>query len=747
MPDRVEKQRLKFSTFGGVFTPSILTILGAIMFMRAGFVIGQAGVMGALAILLFSTGITLLTSLSISAISTNLQVRGGGAYFLISRVLGPESGGAIGIVLFIAQALSVPFYILGFTEALVSSVPALEPHSLAVALAAAGLLFVVAYIGASWSIRVQFIIMAVLGISILAFMGGAAVLFKAGLFGANSTPGYTLMPGDAGTAGLRYSFWSVFAIYFPAVTGILAGVNMSGDLKDPMRSIPRGTLLAVVVGFLVYGIQIVLCGGAFDRTELIARPFEVLRDNALWGTGVLVVAGVIAATLSSALGSYLGAPRILQAVGKDRLIGFLYPFARGEGREDEPRRALTLTGMITLLVIVWAAQMPGGNGFNVVAALITMFFLITYGMLNLAAFTEAFGKNPSFRPRFRAFHWITALLGAAGCTAAALLISPIPFVAAAAIVIALYWYLRRRQLSTTFGDARRGYVYSRVRSHLLQLRQLDEDPRNWRPTILVFSGNPATREELVAYAVWLESGRGIVQMVNIIKASPRDGLSHHRRALAQLRAFCRKNEIHAFPLVLVAENVSDGIASILQTAAIGPIRPNLALFGWNPGGDGSVAEHLETAAQLGMSQVLVRGQGLSMSEGAKRIDVWWRGRENGALMLLLAHLLSRNWEWADARIRLLRVVPREEGQIPARNALRDLVESARFDAEIVVPVCAEPFIDILHRYSTEAACVFLGMLLPAADKRAQWQAHLDEMLEGLPTTILVHSSGSEGLLT
>ena len=314
-------------------------------------------------------------------------------------------------------------------------------------------------------------------------------------------------------------------------------------------------------------------------------------------------------------------------------------------------------------------------------------------------------------------------------------------------MVALYWYLRRRQLSTTFGDARRGYVYSRVRSHLLQLRQLDEDPRNWRPTILVFSGNPATREELVAYAVWLESGRGLVQMVNIIKASPRDGLSHHRRALAQLRSFCRKHEIHAFPLVLVAENIRDGIASVLQTAAIGPIRPNLALFGWNPGGDGSVVEHLETAAQLGMSQVLLRGRGFSLPEGAKRIDVWWRGRENGALMLLLAHLLSRNWEWADARIRLLRVVPREEGQIPARNALRDLVEAARFDAQIAVPVCDEPFVEILPRYSADAACVFLGMLLPAPDERAQWQARFDALLEKLPVTILVNSSGGEGLLS
>ena len=340
----------RFGTFGGVFTPSILTILGAIMFLRAGFVVGEAGVLRAVVILVMSTAITYLTSLSIGAVSTNMQVRGGGAYFLISRVLGPEFGGAIGIVLFVAQALSVPFYILGFAEALAASVPALAPYFTLVALTAALLLFGVAYVGAGWSIRVQYVIMAVLGLSIVAFMGGALSLYDPATFSANLGTGYTQIAGASGATAQSYTFWSVFAIYFPAVTGILAGVNMSGDLKDAARSIPKGTLAAISVGLVIYLVQILILGGAFDRGELIARPFEILRDNALWGTGILVVAGVFAATLSSALGSYLGAPRILQAVARDKLLRPLQAFARGSAQGDEPRPALVLTGLITGLL-------------------------------------------------------------------------------------------------------------------------------------------------------------------------------------------------------------------------------------------------------------------------------------------------------------------------------------------------------------------------------------------------------------
>jgi amino acid transporter len=189
----------------------------------------------------------------------------------------------------------------------------------------------------------------------------------------------------------------------------MAGVNMSGDLKNPGRSIPLGTVAAVIVGFLVYGIQILLCGGAQTRDQLLTSSFETLCNQAIFGTNFLVVAGVFAATLSSAIGSFLGAPRVLQAVAKDRLIPSIRLFARGSSRGDEPHRALWLTLSITVAIIFWAGKDSQGGAFNILAAVVTMFFLYTYGMINLAAFVESFAGNPSFRPRFKYYHWIPCM--------------------------------------------------------------------------------------------------------------------------------------------------------------------------------------------------------------------------------------------------------------------------------------------------------------------------------------------------
>ena len=460
-------KRTGFGTFAGVFTPSILTILGAIMFLRANFVVGHAGVAGAVLILLLAKLITLLTSLSVSAVSTNMQVRGGGAYFMISRTLGPEFGGSIGAALFLAQALSVPFYLLAFTEALTSTFPASAPHALTIMLVTGAALFAVSYIGASWAIRTQYVIMAVLVLAIAAFLGGGLRLFSTETLQANMAPS-----GDP-----AFPFWVVFAIYFPAVTGILAGINMSGDLADPARSIPKGTLLAVAAGFVIYLAGIVVAGGAYARAELIARPYSLLEDNALFGTGALVAAGVIAATLSSALGSYLGAPRILQALARDDILPGIRFLGRGARGTDEPRRGLVLTGVITAGVLV-AANRAGEQALNSVAAVITMFFLYTYGMINLAAFVEGHGLNPSFRPRFRLFHWATALLGALGCFGVAMLIDAVAATTAVLAVALLYWYITRRQLAASFGDARRGYFYTQVRQNLARLSRMREDTRN-----------------------------------------------------------------------------------------------------------------------------------------------------------------------------------------------------------------------------------------------------------------------------
>ncbi|MEO1266930.1 MAG: amino acid permease [Myxococcota bacterium] len=730
--------RNQFGTFGGVFTPSILTILGVIMFMRTGFVTGQAGILYAVLILVFSKLITFLTGLSISAISTNTEVKGGGAYFLISRSLGPEFGGAIGLTLYLAQAFSVPFYIIGFVEALTKSVPWASTHVLEVSLATTLALFVVNYVGAGLAIKAQYFILAILVLAIVTFMGGAILRFDTALFMANTQPLYTEP---------SYNVWSIFAIFFPAVTGIMAGVNMSGDLKEPTRSIPRGTLMAIVAGFTIYLVQIVLTGGSQTREQLRDAPYETLLDHALFGMDFFVVGGVFAATISSAIGSFMGAPRILQALARDNIFPALKPFAKGTVKGDEPRRGLWLTLFLTCMVL-FAANVVGGDALNLVGSILTMFFLFTYGMTNMAAFVESVSGNPSFRPRFRQFHWSTALLGAVGCFGATFLIDQVSALVAMAITVVIFLYIERRVLSTTFGDARRGLYYARVRNILFSLVNMPPHPKNWRPTTLVFSGNPQNRLGLVTYATWMAHGRGLVTLAQIIVGDVHALLEQRQEAWDNLKQYISAKNLQAFPEVMVAPSVDLGMASLLQGHSLGPLKPNMVCFGWSDKAERAQAQasHMRLAQELNMSQVVLIDREPSADVERRRIDVWWRGHRNGSLMVILAYLMTLNWDWSAATIRLLRVSPQDDADT-ARRELYEMARAARIDMQVeIVAATDAPFTELLTRTSGDADLVLLGFQPPSVDQAEAFHAQYKAMVQALPTTLLVCSSGEADLL-
>ena len=729
--------RNQFGTFAGVFTPSILTILGVIMFLRAGYVVGEGGIGAAALILVLSTAITFLTSLSIGAIATNTPVKGGGAYYLISRALGPQFGGAIGLALFLAQALSVPFYVLSFTEALVQTVPALKPLALPLALGTLTVLFIVNLVGAGWAIRAQYLVMTVLGLAIAAFLGGAALRFDPALFSANWEPLYS-------ARGI--TFWTLFAIYFPAVTGILSGVNMSGDLRDPARSLVRGTLAAVAAGFAIYLAQIVLCGGSQTRDQLVQAPYRTLLEHALFGAGVLVLAGVCAATLSSALGSLLGAPRVLQAFARDRILPGAGVFAHGAKHGDEPRRALVLTYLLSLGVVALAGGGESLAAFDVVASVITMFFLCTYGIINLAAFVELFGGNPSFRPRFRLCHWSLALAGAAGCFGA---MFQIDFAAAAVSVVliaGLYAMVSRRLFHAEFGDARRGFVYTLVARNLYRLQQMRPDPKNWRPTLLVLSGNPQTRLTLVRYGAWLEAHRGIVTVAELLLGDSAALLARRDDVQREMAAALAEHGLSAIPEVIVTASLDEGIRMLVQAHSIGPIKPNTVLVGWprDPDRVGPFARHLRDIDALGKSLLCVVDRGVPpIAARARTIDVWWHGPQHTSLLLLLAHLLRLNWEWRQARIRLIGAVDGEGGWAADPDRMRELAAAARIDAE-VLPVRGGA--DAMRVRSVRADVVLMHLLIPLEDEAHAFFAGMEAVLKDLPTTLLVHSSGEADAL-
>ena len=725
-----------FGTFGGVFVPSILTIFGLIMFMRANYVVGNAGIARSFFILALASGITSLTGLSISAISTNTPVSGGGAYFLISRVLGPGFGTAIGLALFLAQAISVPFYILGFVEALTTSF-SVPVSPLVLCLVTLALLFGLAWSGADWAIKVQYVVLAALVLAIVVFLTGAAQRFSPETFQQNLGSHFAE----------NQTMWTMFAIYFPAVTGIMAGVNMSGDLKDPARAIPLGCLLAVLVGFLVYGAQIVICGGMASAADLRLNPFGLLLDNAWLGLRVVVIAGVFCATISSAIGSILGAPRVLQALARDRTLKVINPFAAGVGIANEPRRALVVTVVISAITLLLTARQKGGGGLNLVASVVTMVFLYTYGMTNLAAFVESFGANPSFRPRFRFFHWGTGLVGALACVWTAVQINPGTAVLALAFLGVLFLIAGRGDMVVSYGDARWGFTYQRLRNLLFSLEGMPVHPKNWRPTIMVLAGNPHARLSLITYARWLGMNCGIVTVASVLEGELAELAEEKREEQDRLSRFIADNELDVFAEVVVVRDFDRDLSVFLQAHSVGPIKPNVVLVGWARDDErlAPYFRHLRTVASLGKSIVIVIDRGMLLTKSKKRIDCWWRGQQNGALMVILAHLLMQNSEWARSDLRLLRQVDAADEVADARKELEQICVAARIEAEIAVPVSTRPFPEVLREQSEDATLVFLGLNSPGVECERDFHRTTEEMLVNMPTTLMVYSSGEAQL--
>ncbi|MGE0609636.1 MAG: amino acid permease [Pirellulales bacterium] len=736
-----EGQRKLFGTFGGVFTPCTLTILGVIMFLRFGQVVGQAGMYCAVGIVLASQAITTLTTLSLSAIATNTRVRGGGAYYLISRSLGVEFGGAIGILFFLAQAISVAMYVIGFTEALAGTFPSLARHAQAIATSVNLATFICVYIGAGWTIKVQYGILAVLGAALLSFYTGAIGNFSPETLQANLVPHF--LPGE--------NFFSVFALFFPAVTGIMAGANMSGDLKDPTKAIPRGTLAAVAVTGLVYLTQAILLSGVRTHEELINNNF-VIRDISQWP--LLITAGVFAATLSSALGSMMGAPRIMQAFARDEIFPWLKFFGAASGKAREPRRATVLTFAIAQGCILL-------GDLNAIAPIITMFFMITYGLLNLATFYEAIAKNPSYRPTFRYCHWTLSLLGALGCLAVMLLINWIWALASIVAIGAIYGYIQYREIEARWGDLQGGIAFERARRALLRLEEEAYHPKNWRPVVLALSSSVWNRPHLAIYGEWLTSGHGVLTLAQVVCGDVEDHAERRENYERALRKFIAKEQLSAFPAVVVDDYLSDGIESLVQCHGIGGFKPNTVLMGWPKTLAKSEAfgATLRLLARLQRSAVCARLR-VDSSENENEaspeeveaklaeawtapvgtIDVWWRGMENGALMMLLAHLLHQNPDWRRNAIRVLRIVSHEDGVAQVRGHILELARSSRIKVEPVV-VVGEDVPALIQRTSHRAAIVLLGFDAPPEGEEAPFFLWMESLVGDLPRVLFVDSAG------
>ncbi len=714
----------QLGTFSGVFTPSILTILGIILFLRLGYVVGSAGLARALIIIAVANCISVLTSFSLAAIATNMKVKGGGDYYLISRTLGIEFGGAIGIVLFLAQSVSIAFYCIGFGEA-VSSILGGGGNHLAQVIAGTALvfLFALAWVGADLATKFQYVVMVFLVLALISFFIGGIEKWDTGLLITNWTSGES-----------KTGFWILFALFFPAVTGFTQGVSMSGDLKDAGKSLPSGTFSAVALSIIVY-FSVAVIFAASNPLAALSGDYGVMKKTALFGP--LIDAGVIAATLSSAMASFLGAPRILQSLASDKIFPVLNPFAKGYGENNNPRRGVLFSFGIAFFTVMMGQL-------DLIAGVVSMFFLISYGLLNYATYYEAAAESPSFRPRFKWYDKRISLAGFVTCLAVMLAIDFKTGIAAAAILFAIFQYLKRTSTLARWADSRRSYQLKIVRDNLIATQQDLEHPRDWRPYVLALSNDTEHMLELLKFSSLMEGKSGMTAAVRLIRGRGYRALKLKEDAAKELKLAISEKGINAFPLSLSSEYISNGLSVLFQSFGIGPIQANTILLNWNEKEKGKdlldiidykkfIRLALQSECNIVMldhkpSPVEVSDQNLN-----NKIDVWWDGSDTSNLMILLAYLITRDEGWEESRIRLL-ASHMDQNNEENILSLKKTLEEIRIQAEpkIILGIDQKTVLEI----SGDADLVFIPVSMESNGLFTFEDIPVENILPGLKTVTM-----------
>jgi amino acid transporter len=658
-----------------------------------------------------------------------MRVGVGGEYYMISHSLGLELGGAIGIPLYLCRTLSITFYSFGLAESLLILWPSSwgdVPSYLIQLVAAAIIVIITALSGRSAALvlKLQIPIMAAVGLSMVALMIG---VFSSELRSPEVSATYRTAPEG---------FWYVFAVFFPAVTGFTAGIGMSGDLKNPQRSIPRGTLLAVTTGAFVYLVIpfILSISNRISANELAQPGVGVWVSLALFGA-VFVYPGIWGAILSSAFGSVLGGPRVLQALASDGLAP--KPLSR-LSRKGQPTLATWVSGAIALAAV-------GLGNLNAVAQFVTILFLTLYVIINLSSAIENIVGDPSYRPTINV-PWYISLLGSLGAIMVMFLLNPIACIIAALLELILYFYLRRKAMRKRWGDVRAGLWVTLARFALLKLRAHTSDPRNWRPHILVFTGDTRKRIGLVRLASWFNQDRGVVTACQVVPGDLTEEDLDLQQTRDQMDRDLKENDLVAFSEVDVVRNFENGIIDIAQANGIAGLQSNTIMFGWSekPQRLESQLRIMRAMAKTGKSCIITRVNWRHEPGQQKRIDLWWGGlQNNGDLMLLLAYLLSLNQEWKGTKIVINSIVKDEKERETLEKSLSNLISETRIQAEtrIIIRPPGKKIHEIIRLNSGTADIVFIGLKIPEPGSEGDYAKKLSEIANGLSTVIFVRNAG------
>lgn len=692
-----------------VFLTAISTILGAVMFLRFGYAVGSVGFTGTLFIILIGHLVTIPTAMALAEIATNQKVEGGGEYFIISRSFGVNIGAAIGIALYLSQAISVAFYVIAFGEAFEAIKPwiitefgyEIYDNRLFTIPALLLLIWLMVTKGADLGMKALYIVVAILAVSLVLFFMGSTEFSEV----FDSSQLIKSLDSDK-------SFFYVFAIIFPAFTGMTAGVGLSGDLKDPKKSIPLGTLAATIIGMIIYVFIAYKLTSSASSADLMNDQL-IMSKIALWGP--IIPIGLAAATISSALGSLMVAPRTIQAIGADKVFPNKFVnfwVAKGTDKNNEPRNATILTSVIALIFVLM-------GDVNAVAEIISMFFMVTYGSLCLISFMQHFAADPSYRPSFKS-KWYLSLLGAIMCIFLMFKINTTYAIASIGLMVVLYFYISGKS-DTKKGMANifQGVIhqFSRKLQVFLQKAEKDKTEEDWRPAVLCLSKDSFDRYSALEMMKWISDRYGFGTYIHFEKEYfSKETKQKAEQKLKKLIQLSNSSGSNVFIETLISPSNTAAIIQAIQQPGISGQPNNMMLFEFKKGEQEWLTAVIDNysvlkAAKYDLCILATSDKGFGYK---KDIHVWINKNdyENANLMILLSYIILGHSDWKKGQIKIFATFPKEILK-QEEAQLIELTSSGRLPISAnnirVLPLNdGENRNDLINQYSTDADLTVIG---------------------------------------
>ncbi|MDR2039008.1 MAG: amino acid permease [Bacteroidales bacterium] len=707
----MKQDRISGFGTGPVYLTAISTILGAILFLRFGYATGMLGFWGAILIIILGHLITIPTALAISEIATNTRVEGGGEYFIISRSFGLKIGSTIGIALYFSQAISVAFYIIAFTESfepLFNWVSNRFEFNLPRQVVSVPALCLLAYFilrkGSGSGVKMLYVINAILFLSLLLFFLGNPI-----------DPGddATRIPGNNFGLFNKDSFFIIFAICFPAFTGMTAGVGLSGDLRNPGKSIPLGTMGGTITGLIVYMLVVWKLSISASQADLIEDQL-IMSRIAVFGA-IIIPVGLAACTFSSAMGSIMVAPRTLQAIAGDKSFPFrkinLF-LARGKGKTREPFNASFVTFLIALVFVIM------GN-VNTVAEIISMFFLITYGTLCLISFLNHFGSPPSYRPRFRS-KWYFSLAGFLLSVWVMFMINPFYTFLSYIVIIIIYLIVEhynkdQKGLVNIFKGAL--FQLNRRLQVFMQKHQSSMDNEEWRPAAICISPHSFERDKVLDLMKWISYQHGFGTYFHYMEGYySKQTYSESQEILTQLIDSQKERENTLYIDTMISPSYTSAIAQVIQSPSISGMENNMVVFEFDKNHPEELTRILENVnlARAGNFDICIFGGCLSPIRYRNGIHVWIRttDEKNANLMILLGYIIMAHPDWRKSHIKIFNI-SEEEPTEETKRELEERIASGRLpitltNIEIIKLADGKTLSDAVTEYSKNAGLTIIG---------------------------------------